>query len=275
LFNQLYLGTTTDSKGVVYTNVGTATVSPSTAIFDSGLYYVGKNGLNPGSGSTLRMSTAAGDGNDGVTFYFSTGDSMQITASSGNSARCTSVTWDTVKFKFSGSPNGCVVGYQIDGTAPPLNVGSVNPGNSLALQCPKGSANPSQVANLKTVDGNILLGPCLGTYSSPDGNRGFVLYQARSTPANAATCKGGLSGGCAVLGGGAGFIFSGFIYFHNGNGTCGASASCLMFAGNTGSQSFTLGDIIVDELAISGASNINMILNPTATFQVLKPTLLQ
>jgi hypothetical protein len=48
-----------------------------------------------------------------------------------------------------------------------------------------------------------------------------------------------------------------------------------MFAGNTGSQSFTLGDIIVDELAISGASNINMILNPTATFQVLKPTLLQ
>jgi hypothetical protein len=31
----------------------------------------------------------------------------------------------------------------------------------------------------------------------------------------------------------------------------------------------------VDELSMSGNPQINMILDPTATFQVLKPTLLQ
>jgi hypothetical protein len=76
-------------------------------------------------------------------------------------------------------------------------------------------------------------------------------------------------------GGGGQFLSSGFLYFHNGNGsTCGTSTSCLTLQGSSGSQSFTLGSIVVDELLMGGSPKIDMILNPTATFSVLRPSLL-
>jgi hypothetical protein len=66
------------------------------------------------------------------------------------------------------------------------------------------------------------------------------------------------------------------LYFHYGNGgTCGTNTSCLTLQGNSGSQSYTLGNIVVDELAMGGSPQINMILNSKATFSVLRPTLLQ
>ncbi|HET9836632.1 MAG TPA: hypothetical protein VFR84_00255, partial [Candidatus Angelobacter sp.] len=133
---------------------------------------------------------------------------------------------------------------------------------SRALQCPSGSANPPQVPNL--LDGNVLLGPCSGTYASPDGNRGFLFFQNRSVSGNPS------------WGGGGQFLSSGYMYFHSGNGaTCGTNTSCLTLQGGSGSQSYALGNIVVDELALGGNPQINMILNPTATFEILKPTLLQ
>jgi len=76
-------------------------------------------------------------------------------------------------------------------------------------------------------------------------------------------------------GGGGSFLSSGFMYFHNGNGpTCGTNTSCLTLQGNSGSQSFTLGNIVADKIALGGSPQINMILNPTATFSVLRPSLL-
>ena len=43
--------------GVTWKNMGPASTSPATAIFDPGLYYVGAGGLQPGSNTTMRMST--------------------------------------------------------------------------------------------------------------------------------------------------------------------------------------------------------------------------
>jgi hypothetical protein len=78
------------------------------------------------------------------------------------------------------------------------------------------------------------------------------------------------------LGGGGSFIFSGFIYFHNGNGSsCGSTTSCLTLSGGSGGNSFTIGNIVVDKISLTGSSGVTMILNPTATFSVLRPTLLQ
>jgi len=78
------------------------------------------------------------------------------------------------------------------------------------------------------------------------------------------------------LGGGGTFVFSGFIYFHNGNGaTCGTNTSCLSLAGGSGGNSFTIGNIVVDKISLTGSSGVNMVLNPTVTFSVLRPTLLQ
>jgi hypothetical protein len=246
-------GTQVDNS-ITWQNVGVVTLNKlSTGIFDPGLYYVAANGLNMGSGSTVRISTATGDGSSGVLFYFSTSDSVGVTSNSGKSSPCTSAS------SGSGSPNGCVVSFKIDGTPSPLATGAVP---SRALQCSGGSANPPQVPS--TLDGNILMGPCSGAYRSPDGNRGFLFFQNRTKAANPS------------WGGGGQFLSSGFMYFHSGSGaTCGTSTTCLTLQGGSGAQSYTLGNIVVDKLALGGNPEINMILNPAATFQVLKPTLLE
>lgn len=267
-------GTTLDGT-VTWQNVGVDSTTPSTAVFDPGLYYVGSQGLSLGTGSTARMSTANGDGSKGVMFYFNTSGSVSIGSSSGNSSACTSVPYPYS----SGSPNGCLVSYSINGSLSSAATGYVP---SSVLQCPSGSAPPSQVP--ATLSGNILLGPCgatsgiggPGQYGSPDGNRGFLFFQNRSTAANAGSCTAGFGGRCAILGGGGSFIFSGFIYFHNGNGgSCGSNTSCLTLAGGSGGNSFTIGNIVVDKISLTGSSGVTMILNPLATFSVLRPALLQ
>lgn len=239
---------------ITWQNIGVVTLNKlTTAIFDPGLYYVAANGFNLGDNSTVRMSTATGDGSNGVMFYFSTSATVGVTSNSGKSAACTSA------ISGNGTPNGCVVSFKIDGTRSPQATGAVA---SRALQCPGGSPNPPQVP--ATLDGNILLGPCSGTYASPDGNRGFLFFQNRTTSASPS------------WGGGGQFLSSGFLYFHSGNGgTCGTNTSCLTLQGGSGAHSYALGNIVVDELSLGGNPEINMILNPAATFAVLRATLLE
>ncbi len=179
----------------------------------------------------------------------------------------------------SNSGSESIDAYHPDGS-------TVNGVTSPTLACPSGSPTPGSVPT--TIPGNVLLGPCgktsgigttgtgIGHYGSPDGNRGFLFFQARNTAANGGSCTGGFGGNCAILGGGAGFIFSGFIYLHNGNGaSCGTGTSCLSLAGGSGGNSFTIGNIVVDKLSMVGSSGVKMILNPLATFSTLRPTLLQ
>lgn len=263
LFNQMVCarqsdgtcsGGTTPDGTVTWQNIGVVVLNKlSTGIFDPGLYYVAAKGLKFGSGSTARISTATGDSSKGVTFYFNTSATVSVTSDTGKSSACTSAS------SGSGTPNGCVVSYKSDGTVSSAATGYVP---SQKLRCPNGSATPSQVP--ATLDGNILLGPCSGTYASPDGNHGFLFFQNRSAAASAS------------WGGGGQFLSSGFLYFHSGNGaTCGTNTSCLTLQGSSGSQSYTLGNVVVDELAMGGSPQINMILNSLATFSVLRPTLLQ
>jgi hypothetical protein len=239
---------------ITWQNIGVVVLNKlSTGIFDPGLYYVAANGFNLGSNSTARVSTATGDGSNGVMFYFSTSATVGVTSNSGKSSACTSAS------SGSGTPNGCVVSFKIDGTRSSVGTGAVA---SRALQCPGGSPNPAQVP--ATLDGNILLGPCSGTYASPDGNRGFLFFQNRATSA------------APSWGGGGQFLSSGFLYFHSGSGgTCGTNTSCLTLQGGSGAQSFALGNMVVDQLSLGGNPEINMILNPAATFAVLRATLLE
>jgi hypothetical protein len=248
------VGGTQADGSITWQNIGVVVLNKlTTGIFDPGLYYVAANALNLGDNSTVRVSTATGDGTNGVMFYFSTSSSVGVTSNSGKSSACATAS------PGNGSPNGCVVSFKIDGTRSSAATGAVA---SRALQCPSGSANPPQVPS--TLNGNILLGPCSGTYASPDGNRGFLFFQNRATAA------------APSWGGGGQFLSSGFLYFHSGSGaTCGTNTSCLTLQGGSGSQSYTLGNIVVDELALGGNPEINMILNPASTFAVLRPTLLE
>jgi hypothetical protein len=246
-------GTQADGS-ILWRNVGVIVLNKlSTGIFDPGIYFIAANGLNLGSGSTTRLSTAIGDGSNGVLFYFSTADTVGVTSNSGNSSACVTAS------SGAGSPNGCVVSFKIDGTVSSAATGFVG---SRILRCPSGSANPPQVPSI--LDGNILLGPCSGTYASPDGNRGFLFFQNRVAAA------------APSWGGGGQFLSSGFLYFHSGVGTtCGTNTSCLTLQGGSGARSYALGNIVVDKLALGGNPEINMILNPTANFVILRPTLLE
>jgi hypothetical protein len=251
--NFCHIGQTVASATITWKNVGFISPAPGTAIFDPGLYYLGgTNGLSIKQ-ATVRTSTAAGDGTKGVMFYFSSTGTVTVTANAGKSPACTSAQSGAT------APNSCIVSYKIDGSNSSAATGSVT---MRALQCPGGDPNPVS----GSLDGDILLGPCSGTYGSSDGkNRGFLFFQARS---NSATPN---------WGGGGQFLLSGFMYFHSNSngGTCGTNTTCLSMDGGSGSGSYTLGNLVADQVHITGNSGITMILNPKVTFQVLRPTLLE
>ncbi len=237
--------------GVTWKNMGPASTNPATAIFDPGLYYLGAGGLQPGSNTTMRMSTATGDGKNGATFYFSTSaGTLSVGSNTGKSPACTSAG------PGMSTPNNCVVSYKPAG-------GALLGVTSRVLQCPSGPANPSQVPSV--MDGNILLGPCTGTYGSSDGkHRGFLFFQNRSTAANPS------------WGGGGQFLLSGFMYFHSGSGAnCGTNTTCLSMSGGSGAGAFTLGNLVADKLLMTGNSSLNMILNPELTFDLFRPQMLR
>ncbi len=145
--------------------------------------------------------------------------------------------------------------------------------NTSAVTCPGGPAPDARLNLPATLQGNVLLAPCTGTYGDPTGKyRGILFFQDRA------------SGGGGGWGGGGGFLLAGSMYFHHCNAT-GTGVSCglnptyynsiFTLQGNSGSASYVLGNIITDNLAMGGTPTINMALNPNATYNTLKATLLR
>ena len=223
------------------------------AVFDPGLYYV-TGGLALKSGSTVRPGTGTGDGSGGVTFYF---------AGSGTTA-------GTVQVDANSGKNTAVDAFNTQS-----GTGSL----ALGVACTGSSVIPSNVP--ATVTGNILLGPCTGYYGDPLGTsdtpngeqRGFLFFQDRS--------------GKSVdpsWGGGGQFLLAGTMYFHSCNSTgsgtgCGTAPTyfndILSLNGNSGSGTYVLGSIVADNLTLGGTSGINMDLNPTKAYSILKVSILQ
>ena len=248
-----------------YTTGQGISVKNATAIFDPGLYWV-QNGLTLDSNSTVRTSTATGDGSGGVMFYFSGSPSGKCSGTS-NAAICINSNSGS-----GGNGNNAVDAYYVDGSSSPNGV------PSRALKCPGGGNNPTGLPT--TITGNVLLGPCPGTngisvnYGDPSGMyRGFIWWQDRAAVGNAQWQGGGQS------------LVSGFMYFHqcnsDGSGTepCPAPPSAFgdtfNLGGNPGSASYTLGSIVTDAIATNGTPNITMILNPFNSFPLLKVYLLE
>jgi hypothetical protein len=69
------------------------------------------------------------------------------------------------------------------------------------------------------------------------------------------------------------------MYFHSDSSAaktaCGTQTTCMSLQGSSGASAFTLGNIVTDEISLGGSTSINMILNPAATFQILRPQLLR
>jgi hypothetical protein len=240
------------------------------AIFVPGIYYI-VGGLNFNSNSCVRPAQGIpGDGSGGTFFYLANGSSVTVVSNSGcnTSSQTTATNFSTTS-----------------GTAP----------YTLGARCD--SLSPASPSNLPaTLSGSVLLAPCLAptvtTYCAPNctinGGTGYGDPLGASDPY-------GISRGMLFMqnrafaaapsfqGGGA-FLLSGSMYFHQcrtsgsdiGTGcTTSAYQTRLELAGNSAGSSYILGNIIVDQLDMSGTPDIAMDLSPQALYYIYKASLLQ
>jgi hypothetical protein len=245
-------------------------VGNQTAIFDPGLYYI-TGGLDLRSNSMVRPGTGLGDGSGGITFYFSGTGTVSVNANSG------SRTIDA--FNTLTGPGVAGVAY---------------PGGqayTMGVKCTSASSVPNNLQGGGAgvnINGNILLGPCTGYYGDPLGTsepatigeqRWFLFFQDRSA-----------IGVQPSWGGGGQFLLAGTMYFHSCNSS-GSGVSCtpppvpatnssyyqdiFSLSGNSGAGTYVLGEIVADNLTLGGTSGINMDLNPTSAFNILKASLYQ
>lgn len=256
-------------------------VKNRTAIFDPGIYYLqGNPGCGGGNNaasfcaqanSCIRPSTNPGDGSGGTIFYFA--DPGGLSVEVGANAGCTG--------------------------AAPFNLTTGTGSLANGIKCTSASQIPSNLTALGSLQGSILLAPCqkptvsslcasansnvnctlnfgdpLGT-SDPNGEqRGILFFQDRGLATASSPSWDG--GGASLL--------AGTIYFHqcvtSGTDTgqgCSSSAygDQMTLGGNSGSSTYVLGDIIVDQLQLGGTSGITMDLNPSAAYTTLKAALVK
>jgi hypothetical protein len=261
-------------------------VGGETGIFKPGIYYLagsvsGCNGASfcQSSNSCVRPSTDQGDGSGGTIFYFS--DTQSVLVKSNGGARC------------NNPPSGATV------DAFPTLTGPVSTSTSYltnGVKCTSASTVPTNLPS--SLNGSVLLAPCQTptivalcasagnincglNFGDPQGTsdpygeqRGTLFFQNRSV--NASSNPSWSGGGSMLL--------AGTMYFHqckaggadSGLG-CGGAVwnDQLTLGGNSGSSTYVLGDIIVDQLHVGGSGQIIMDLNPSATFTTLKAALVQ
>jgi Putative Flp pilus-assembly TadE/G-like len=256
----------------------------NTAIFDPGVYYlagqacaVGSGSLCERSGSCIRPSTAKGDGSGGTIFYFS--DAHSITVAGGGGS-CNPPTGQSID------------AFQIT-TGPTTSSGTNYLPNG--VKCTASSVVPTNLTTAGSLTGSVLLAPCnvpdsttslcspncsvnfgdpLGA-ADPNGvQRGILFFQNRSVNA----------GSNPSWGGNGGMLLAGTMYFHqcvSGGSDTGIGCTGtvwndqLTLGGSSGSNTYVLGDIIVDQLHVGGNGQIVMDLNPSAAFTTLKAALVQ
>jgi hypothetical protein len=248
-----------------------------TAIFDPGVYYIGgdakvsqvcNNAGAAGSfceetGSCIRPSTNTGDGSGGTAFYFADSNSVVV---GGGGGSCSGVdSFDTAK-------GGLGLGVNCTGSSvSPTNLPGSLTGSVLLAPCqaPTGTTlcDPNCTLNL---------GDPLGVNDPNGEQRGILFFQDRATS----------SGSNPTWSGNGSMLLAGTMYFHQciiGGSDTGqgcdfktpAFNDVLSLGGTTGSSTYVLGDIIIDQLNVGGSGQIVMDLNPSAAYTTLKAALLQ
>jgi hypothetical protein len=245
------------------------------ALFDPGLYYINAGagfGLSLASNSTIRPGTGVGDGTSGVIFYFKGSSTVTVDSNSGKKTG-----YDRFSTLLGPIDSG--------GAQYPDDATHKNTTYRTGVKCTGTSTIPTNLPatiplNPATDGANVLLGACTGYYGDPLGasdpngiQRNFVFFQDRSATAVKPT-----------WGGGGQFLLAGTMYFHSCNaaGTgigCGATptyfSDIFKMEGNSGSGTYVLGDIVVDNLTLGGTSGITMDLNPAQSSGILKAALLR
>lgn len=157
----------------------------------------------------------------------------------------------------------------ISGGSGMLSSSRVDPVISTALTCDGNTPNIS-LGMPSTLNGNVLIAQCTqnGTYwdsygdttdaRGTPGSRGLLIYQGHNN-----TAEPQMSGSGSLS-------FSGALYFHSTN-----YADELNISGAASSGTFILGQIVADNVNLSGSGAINLALNPAPSAELLKVGMLQ
>jgi hypothetical protein len=242
------------------------------AVFGEGLYVLGGVGLTMQSTSCARMyalpSAAPYNGWGGATFYFTGSATLAVDSNSGSPT------------------SGCNATFTV-GSGGPTGYG---------VSCDSNSSGhlPSNLTASTILTGNVLLAPCTGPY----GDAYLAMTPPQSPPSNPGTQRGVLFfqdrtalGIIANSGGGGSYAMAGTFYFHSCSSATGGAPPCvqpsgttstgtyyndkLTMGGGSGTSSYILGEIIVDNLDMQGSPTIFMDLNPTSAANILKAALYQ
>ena len=240
-------------------------VKKATAIFQPGIYYLDDK-FSADSNSCMRPGTDPGDGSGGTVFYFNTTNSLDVTANSGK--KCPSTTFQTLT-----GAGSYPFGVRCTATSDtPSNLTASISGTVLLAPC----TGPNPTLGMCSPNCNLNAGYGLGDQLGSDDpggiQRGILFFQNRAVAAQPSWQGGGV------------FLLSGSMYFHQcvtsgsdtGTGcTNSAYTTQMTLGGNPGSGTYVLGDIIVDQLSMSGTPDIVMDLNPNAAYWQLRASLLR
>jgi hypothetical protein len=213
-------------------NLGSLMNNYATAIFAPGIYYL-NGSLTIGGSEVVRMAAPAGSNpTQGLMFYFLTGS---LNLSGGSSSHVIDPVSPS-SITCDGNPPISSLGIPLIGIS----------GNVLVAQCTTRGTYYDSAGD--TTDS-------AGTPGSP-GSRGLLFFEAHANPAAQ-----------AAFGGSAGLAFSGTMYFHS---TTAASPDVLSMSGAGTSGTFIVGEIVSDQVILSGSGTIKLALNPAATTSVSK-----
>jgi Flp pilus assembly protein TadG len=151
------------------------------------------------------------------------------------------------------------------------NTGSIDTANidsvpSTDMTCD--GSTPSAALNMAaTIPGNVLIGQCtqFGTYWDTAGDttdsrgliRGLVMFQAHANTSQ------------PTMTGSGSLAFGGALYFHSTS-----FADVLKFSGNGTSGTYVIGQIVADQVTLSGNGSVYLALNGVATINTSKVTIL-
>ncbi len=219
----------------------------STVIFLPGVYYL-NGSLSPSGSNTMRMAMPCWSSYSG-----------------GYSASACSPVSKANNLLYAQGKGAMF--YFLSGT---FNVSGGASGDTIdalpsqALTC-DGSAPIASLNMPATLTNNVLWGQCTtnGTYYDAGGDttdtagnpgvRGLLFFEDHANTSS------------PTFGGSGQLSFSGSLYFHSTS-----FADVLTLSGGTSSGSFLIGDIVTDQVSLSGSAAINLALPPTATQPALK-----
>jgi hypothetical protein len=234
--------------------------------FSPGVYYMDGD-LSIGGSDSIRMAKACANSQGVINTNSSTGNCSPLTQTAGPNGNGGGGPWtwhqtDGVMFYFHGSAKPVISGASGAPSSPRVDKVPVSD-----LTC-DGSTPPAYLNLPSALDTNIMLAQCTtnGSYydnagdttDAPGKIRGLLMFMDHSDTAS------------PQLQGSGTLAYTGTLYFHSSN-----YATVFQIPGGTTNGTLIWGNVVTDQMQLTGSGALTMALNPAATTPIIKISLLQ